>query len=80
MQIKRIFMASLTVRQLDERLKKQLRLRAARNGRSVEDEVRIILRDAAEGGGADALAPVAPCHQVEVALTPWRRPPCGACC
>ena len=33
-------MASLTVRQLDDRLKKQLRLRAARNGRSVEDEVR----------------------------------------
>ncbi len=41
-------MASLTVRQLDERLKKLLRLRAARNGRSVEDEVRTILRAAAE--------------------------------
>jgi phosphopantothenoylcysteine decarboxylase/phosphopantothenate--cysteine ligase len=41
-------MASLTVRQLDERLKKLLRLRAARSGRSVEDEVRTILRDAAE--------------------------------
>ena len=40
-------MASLTVRQLDEKLKKQLRLRAARNGRSVEDEVRTILRGAA---------------------------------
>ena len=40
-------MASLTVRQLDEALKQQLRLRAARNGRSVEDEVRNILRDAA---------------------------------
>ena len=40
-------MASLTVRQLDEALKKQLRLRAARNGRSVEDEVRTILRGAA---------------------------------
>ena len=53
-------MASLTVRQLDERLKKQLRLRAARNGRSVEDEVRNILRDAAEGSGAETRAPVAP--------------------
>ena len=41
-------MASLTVRQLDERLKKLLRLRAARSGRSVEDEVRTILRAAAE--------------------------------
>ncbi len=41
-------MASLTVRQLDEKLKKQLRLRAAKHGRSVEDEVRTILRSAAE--------------------------------
>ncbi len=44
-------MASLTVRQLDEALKQQLRLRAARNGRSVEDEVRTILRSAVRGGG-----------------------------
>src|SRR3954467_10942292 len=48
-------MASLTVRQLDEKLKKQLRLRAAKNGRSVEDEVRTILRSAA--ADADAFAP-----------------------
>jgi len=48
-------MASLTVRQLDERLKKQLRLRAARSGRSVEDEVRTILRQAADETGAEAL-------------------------
>src|SRR3974390_2933134 len=48
-------MASLTVRQLDERLKKRLRLRAARSGRSVEDEVRTILRDAAEHAGVEAL-------------------------
>ncbi|HEY7228737.1 MAG TPA: bifunctional phosphopantothenoylcysteine decarboxylase/phosphopantothenate--cysteine ligase CoaBC [Pseudolabrys sp.] len=41
-------MASITVRQLDEKLKKLLRLRAARSGRSVEDEVRTILREAAE--------------------------------
>jgi phosphopantothenoylcysteine decarboxylase/phosphopantothenate--cysteine ligase len=40
-------MASLTVRQLDDALKRRLRLRAARNGRSVEDEVRTILRSAA---------------------------------
>jgi phosphopantothenoylcysteine decarboxylase/phosphopantothenate--cysteine ligase len=39
--------ASLTIRRLDERLKQELRLRAARNGRSVEDEVRNILRSAA---------------------------------
>ena len=40
-------MASLTVRQLDDKLKQKLRLRAARHGRSVEDEVRTILRSAA---------------------------------
>jgi phosphopantothenoylcysteine decarboxylase/phosphopantothenate--cysteine ligase len=41
-------MASLTVRQLDDKLKKLLRLRAARNGRSMEDEVRTILKSAAD--------------------------------
>jgi phosphopantothenoylcysteine decarboxylase/phosphopantothenate--cysteine ligase len=56
-------MASLTVRQLDEALKKQLRLRAARNGRSVEDEVRTILRGAAAEGAAPAApSPQAACH------------------
>jgi phosphopantothenoylcysteine decarboxylase/phosphopantothenate--cysteine ligase len=44
-------MASLTVRQLDDKLKKQLRLRAARHGRSMEDEVRTILREAADNAG-----------------------------
>jgi phosphopantothenoylcysteine decarboxylase/phosphopantothenate--cysteine ligase len=48
-------MASLTVRQLDEGTKRRLRLRAARHGRSVEDEVRNILRAAAVE--ADLLAP-----------------------
>jgi phosphopantothenoylcysteine decarboxylase/phosphopantothenate--cysteine ligase len=40
-------MASLTIRQLDEQTKKRLKLRAAQNGRSMEDEVRTILRGAA---------------------------------
>ena len=48
-------MASLTVRQLDDKLKKLLRLRAARHGRSMEDEVRVILREAAEQTGHDVL-------------------------
>ena len=53
-------MASLTVRKLEEALKAELRLRAARHGRSVEDEVRGILRDAvASGGDADHLAAIA---------------------
>jgi len=42
-------MASITIRQLDESLKQQLRLRAASHGRSMEDEVRTILRAAAVG-------------------------------
>lgn len=46
-------LASLTVRRLDARLKQQLRLRAAANGRSMEDEVRAILRSAT-GTAADA--------------------------
>jgi phosphopantothenoylcysteine decarboxylase/phosphopantothenate--cysteine ligase len=53
-------MASLTVRQLDERLKKLLRLRAAKSGRSVEDEVRTILREAAEETGRAALDLIEP--------------------
>jgi phosphopantothenoylcysteine decarboxylase/phosphopantothenate--cysteine ligase len=48
--------ASITIRQLDETLKKRLRLRAARNGRSMEDEVRTMLREAADGDGARAAA------------------------
>ena len=48
-------MASLTVRQLDDKLKKLLRLRAARHGRSMEDEVRTILRPAADNTGRDIL-------------------------
>src|SRR5688572_6096270 len=51
-------MASITIRGLDDKLKKQLRLRAARNNRSVEDEVRTILRGAAADGEAFA-APLA---------------------
>lgn len=39
-------MASLTVRNLDETLKTKLRVRAARMGRSMEEEVRVILATA----------------------------------
>jgi phosphopantothenoylcysteine decarboxylase/phosphopantothenate--cysteine ligase len=55
-------LASLTVRQLDDTLKRLLRLRAARHGRSMEDEVRVILREAAaetDRGAADRLTPAA---------------------
>lgn len=39
-------MASITVRNLDANVKTRLRVRAARHHRSMEEEVRIILRDA----------------------------------
>ena len=36
-------MAALSIRDLDDTVKEQLRLRAARNGRSMEAEIRAIL-------------------------------------
>lgn len=45
-------MASLTIRKLDDAIRNALRLRAARSGRSVEDEVRVILREAAQEGSS----------------------------
>jgi phosphopantothenoylcysteine decarboxylase / phosphopantothenate---cysteine ligase len=49
-------MASLTIRKLDDAIRDALRLRAARSGRSVEDEVRVILREAAQDSPAAASA------------------------
>lgn len=39
-------MASITIRNLDERTKARLRLRAAQHGRSMEEEARTLLRAA----------------------------------
>lgn len=39
-------MATITIRDLEESLKARLRVRAAQHGRSMEDEVRVILRAA----------------------------------
>ena len=39
-------MASITIRNLDDGLKRRLRIRAAGHGRSMEEEVREILRQA----------------------------------
>jgi plasmid stability protein len=38
-------MASITIRNLDDEVKRRLRIRAAEHGRSVEDEVRTILKE-----------------------------------
>ena len=41
-------MASITIRNLDDDVKTRLRVRAAGNGRSMEEEARLILGDAVE--------------------------------
>jgi len=41
--------ATLTIRNIDDALKASLRIRAARNGRSMEEEVRQLLRHAVAG-------------------------------
>ena len=38
-------MANITIRNLDEDVKSRLRVRAASNGRSMEEEARLILRN-----------------------------------
>ena len=54
-------MASLTIRDLDAKVKTRLRVRAAQNGRSMEEEARTLLRAAlrddpvAGGNLADAI-------------------------
>lgn len=46
-------MASITIRNLDNNLKAQLRLRAARHGRSMEAEVRVILAQSVSAPSAE---------------------------
>ena len=65
-------MASLTVRQLDDELKKLLRLRAARHGRSMEDEVRTILHAAADETGREGVEAFTPPAQQARAAQPAR--------
>jgi len=46
-------MATLTIRQLDDRTKARLRVRAAHHGRSMEEEAREILRAAVNRTGPE---------------------------
>ena len=78
-------MASITVRNLDDDVKRRLRIRAAENGRSMEQEARDILRSALEQEpslGKDLASAVrsrfAPFGGVELELPPrepMREPP-----
>ncbi|WP_250207777.1 plasmid stabilization protein [Curvibacter sp. CHRR-16] len=47
-------MAALTIRNVDDALKTQLRIRAAQHGVSMEEEARRILRDALARAGTGA--------------------------
>ena len=77
-------MASITIRNLDDGVKTRLRVRAAGNGRSMEEEARLILRDAVEDKprasnlAAAIRARMAPLGGVELELpprAPAREPP-----
>lgn len=77
-------MASITIRNLDEHIKTGLRVRAAVHGRSMEEEVRRILRAVVEADAASEdlvtsiRARVEPLGGVELALPPRepvREPP-----
>src|SRR6201994_3805425 len=61
-------MASLTIRKLDEAVKVYLRLRSAGNGRSVEEEVRVILGELVQGRPYEAAPP--PSGPAPAAATP----------
>jgi antitoxin FitA len=70
-------MASITIRNLDEALKRKLRVRAAHRNHSMEDEVRDILRSvltddsSSRGNLADAIRRrIEPLGGVEISLPP----------
>ncbi|WP_210880206.1 FitA-like ribbon-helix-helix domain-containing protein [Roseovarius autotrophicus] len=77
-------MASITIRNLDDTVKRRLRVRAAEHGRSMEEEAREILRQVvgqekpAHNLAAAIRARVAPLGGVELDLPPrepMREPP-----
>ena len=77
-------MASITIRNLDDDVKTRLRIRAAGHGRSMEEEARLILREAVDRkAGPENLATAirarfAPFGGVELEIPPretMREPP-----
>ena len=78
-------MASITIRRLEETTKKRLRIRAARNGRSMEEEARQILKVALSEKNAPELnlaesirrrfAPLGGLNLPEIPRDPMRSPP-----
>ena len=77
-------MASITIRNLDDDIKLRLRIRAAKHGRSMEEEARAILRRAMDEAApprnlaAAIRARIAPLGGVDLDLAarePMRAPP-----
>ena len=79
-------MASITIRNLDDDVKTRLRVRAAEHHRSMEEEVRIILRNAVNDGGTgprnlaaftrECFAPLGGVElEIPARSTPMREPP-----
>ena len=77
-------MASITIRKLDDEIKRRLRIRAAEHGRSMEEEARDILRQVVGEGkpahnlAASIRARVAPLGGADMDLPPrepMREPP-----
>ena len=77
-------MASITIRNLDEEIKQRLRVRAAESGRSMEEEVRDILRRVTDEGApprdlaAAIRARISPAERIDLDLParpPIRKPP-----
>jgi antitoxin FitA len=60
--------ASITIRNLDDRVKAKLRLRAARHVRSMEEEAREILRAAVTG---DPRSGRNPCERIRQIVEPY---------
>lgn len=74
-------MAAVSIRDLDDRVKERLRVRAAKHGRSMEAEIRAILTDAVDdtsrtdGIGQVILSRFAAMGGADVALPPRVDPP-----
>ena len=73
-------MASITIRHLDDDAKTRLRVRTAGNGRSMEEEARLILRRAVERKNAPAISrpPIAPGSRLSAEWS-WIRPSADRC-
>lgn len=79
------WVASITIRSLEEALKRRLKLRAAEHGRSMEEEAREILRAALAESTTDdgdlaravrrRFAPLGGVELPDVERTPLREPP-----